>query len=166
MARVFIGIGSNVGDRHEYVRLAQRGLGEMPGTRVKALSRIYETQSVGPIPQGEYLNAVAELETPLDPYDLLDGLEAIERETGRVPRDERVKWGPRTLDLDVLLYGNRVISSDELIVPHPLMHERWFVLKPLADIDPAVVHPLLEMTVGQLLIYVEQGEAKQLGQRC
>lgn len=156
MASVFIGIGSNLGDRSAYLRLAERRLAGLDRTRLVAMSRVYETQPVGPVPQGKYLNAVAKLDTRLDPYELLDALEEIEQQAGRPPRHERVKWGPRTLDLDILLYGDRVISSDELVVPHPMMHERWFVLKPLADLDAGAVHPLLEMTVGELLSYLNQ----------
>jgi len=157
MALVFIGIGSNVGDRAAYMRLAQKRLAGLDRTHLVAVSKVYETEPVGPVDQGKYLNAVAKLDTQLDPYELLDALDVIEQEAGRLPRDERVKWGPRTLDLDILLYGSRVISSDELVVPHPMMHERWFVLQPLADLDAAVVHPLLEMTVGELLSYLDQG---------
>lgn len=157
MALAYIGIGSNIGDRAAYLRLAQERLAGLDGTRLVAASRVYETEPVGPVPQGKYLNAVARLDTQLDPYELLDALEAIEQLADRPPRDERVKWGPRTLDLDILLYGKQVISNDELVVPHPMMHERWFVLKPLADLDAGAVHPLLQMTVGELLSYLDQG---------
>ena len=108
------------------------------------------------MPQEKYLNAAAEIETQLDPYDLLDELAKIEASAGRTPLDKRIKWGPRTLDLDILLYDERVISSDELVVPHPMMHDRWFVLRPLADIAPSVVHPTLEMTIADLLRDVEE----------
>ena len=157
MTRVFIGIGSNVGDRRGHIELARRELAKLERTELRGFSPVYETEPVGPVAQGAYLNAAAELETRLDPFELLDGLAAIERQAGRLPQDKRVKWGPRTLDLDILLYGDRVISGDELVVPHPMMHERWFVLKPLTDLDPGAVHPLLEMTVGDLLKYVEKG---------
>ena len=157
MISVFIGIGSNVGDRAAYMQLAQDRLTGLERTRLVAVSKVYETEPVGPVDQGKYLNAVIKLDTQLDPYELLDALDVIEQEAGRPPRDERVKWGPRTLDLDILLYGNQVISSDELVVPHPMMHERRFVLKPLADLDGGVVHPLLEMTVSELLSYLDQG---------
>jgi 2-amino-4-hydroxy-6-hydroxymethyldihydropteridine diphosphokinase len=156
MARVFVGIGSNVGDREGYIELARRGLAAIPRTRLVAMSPVYETEPVGPVPQGSFLNAAAELETDLEPFELLRAMREVERAAGREPPDQRMKWGPRTLDLDILLYGERVLSHDDLVVPHPLMHERWFVLKPLADLDPSVVHPLLEMTVGDLLEYLEQ----------
>lgn len=155
MTSVYIGIGTNMGDRTGHMDFARRELGRLPKTRLAAFSGVYETEPVGPVPQGPFLNAAAKLVTTLDPYDLLDALHAIEARSGR--GGERVRWGPRTLDLDILLYGDRVISSDELVIPHPMMHERWFVLRPLADLDASAVHPALEMTVGELLSYVEQG---------
>ena len=156
MARVFIGVGSNMGDRQAMLASARLALAHLPGTTLAGWSSEYETEPVGPVPQGKFLNAAAQLDTTLEPAVLLEHLSEIERRSGRSSQDQRIKWGPRTLDLDVLLYGDRVISEDDLVVPHPLMHERWFVLKPLADLDPAAVHPLLEMTVGALLKYVEQ----------
>ena len=161
MARVFIGIGSNLGDRAAHLEHARQALAAMPQTHRVVFSPVYDTKPIGPIPQGRYLNAVALLETELDPYDLLDALNAIECETGRGPSLQRTKWGPRTLDLDILLYDQRVISSDELVVPHPMMHERWFVLKPLVDLDPDAVHPVLEMTVSELLKYVNESQQAQ-----
>ncbi len=157
MPRVFIAIGSNEGDRAAHVRTAREQMGKLPNTFVVAFSEVYETDPVGPVPQGRFLNAAAELNTQMKPEALLNGLRSIEAQTGRPPVAERIKWGPRTLDLDILLYDQRVVSSDSLVVPHPLMHERWFVLRPLADLDPEAVHPLLQMTVGELLKYVETG---------
>ena len=156
MARVFIGIGTNVGDREANIALARRELAELPATRLTGFSEIYETAPVGPIQQGRFLNAAAQLQTELGPIELLDELRRIEHLAGRTPEAKREKWGPRTLDLDILLWDRRVISHDRLVVPHPLMHERWFVLKPLCDLDPTAVHPVLETTVGQLLEYVQQ----------
>jgi len=155
MERVFIGIGANLGNRAANIEAARDALAALDDTELAAMSPVYETDPVGPVPQEKYLNAAAELRTELDPYDLLDALCAIEQQAGRSPESQRVKWGPRQLDLDILLFGSRVISSDELVVPHPMMHERWFVLKPLCDIDAGVVHPLLEMTVGDLLANLE-----------
>ena len=130
-------------------------------TRVVAVSPTYETDPVGAerfdVPglggsgQGRYLNAAAELSTGLLPEELLDGLQSIEAEAGRLPESQRRVWGPRPLDLDILLYGDLVVSDHRLSIPHPLLHERWFALRPLADLDPGVVHPLLQMTVGALL---------------
>jgi 2-amino-4-hydroxy-6-hydroxymethyldihydropteridine diphosphokinase len=161
MAKAFVGIGSNLGDRGAHLALARAELGALPRTSLAAFSPVYETAPLGPVGQGPFLNAAARLETELDPYDLLDALRAIETKAGREPVGRRPKWGPRVLDLDILLYDNRVVSSDELVIPHPLMHERWFVLRPLADLEPRLVHPLLEMTIGDLLLYVEQSDPAQ-----
>ncbi|MCE9590880.1 MAG: 2-amino-4-hydroxy-6-hydroxymethyldihydropteridine diphosphokinase [Planctomycetes bacterium] len=155
MTRAFIGIGSNVGDRHAHVSMVRDALPKLPGTALVAFSPVYETDPVGPMPQEKYLNAAALLETTLPPADLLRELRAIEARTGRPPVAQRVHWGPRTLDLDILLYGDQVICNDELTIPHPRLHERWFVLKPMADLDPAAIHPLLHKTIGELLAAVE-----------
>ena len=165
MARVFIGIGSNLGDREAHVRLAHKRLAKLPQTSHVALSPVYETEPVGPVPQDKFLNAAVELDTTLAPESLLDALGAIEAEGERPPHEQRIKWGPRTLDLDILLYDQHVISSDSLVVPHPMMHERWFVLKPLADLDATVVHPVLQMTIGELLNYVESTEGTRMDDR-
>ncbi len=155
MARVFIGIGTNLGDRKAHLERARRCLGEIPDTRLVAFSDAYETAPVGPVDQDDFLNAAAELDTQLAPVDLLAALRQIEQNAGRTAEARQVKWGPRTLDLDILLYGDQVLSQDDLVVPHPMLHERWFVLKPLADLAPGAVHPVLQMTVGELLKYVE-----------
>jgi len=160
MARVFIGIGSNVGDRAAHLAQAREALASLAGTKLVAFSRIYETAPVGPVPQGEYLNAAAELDTQLEPLDLLDKLRAIEAGSGRAAESQRVKWGPRTLDLDILLYDDRVIASDRLHVPHPHMHGRRFVLEPLADIAPEARHPTAGATIRELLRRVVAAEAQ------
>jgi len=159
MARAFIAIGSNLGDRHGHLERARLGLARLPRTRLVSFSPTYETAPVGPVEQGDFLNAAAVLDTQLDPFELLAALRQIERDTGRPTEPERAKWGPRTLDLDIVLFGSEIISSDALTVPHPLMHERWFVLKPLADVAPQAVHPILQLTVADLLKNVEQVQA-------
>ena len=151
MARAFIGVGSNVGDRSGYVDQARQSLAGLARTRLVGFSSVYDTAAAGPVAQGRFLNAAAELETEFDPFELLEALTEIERQSGRAPADKRVKGEPRTLDLDLLLYDDRVILTDTLSVPHPLMHERWFVLKPLADLAPEAVHPIMQVTVGALL---------------
>lgn len=156
MARVFIGIGSNLGDRQAHMELARQQLAQLPDTQLIAFSTIIETQPVSHIPQGKYLNAAAELRTSLSPLELHKALVHIESLAGRPSLSTRLKWGPRTLDLDILLYDDRIISSGPLMVPHPLMHERQFVLKPLAELDPNLVHPILEMTIGELLHYLQK----------
>lgn len=151
MTQACIGIGSNVGDRHAHIAAVRAALPLIPETSLLAFSNVYETDPVGPMPQEKYLNAAALLETALPPGKLLQALRDIEARAGRPPVNQRVHWGPRTLDLDILLYGQQVISSSELTVPHPRMHERWFVLRPLADVAPEAVHPLLKKSVRELL---------------
>lgn len=159
MTRAFIGIGSNVGDRHAHVAMVRQALPLIRDTRLVAFSKVYETEPVGPMPQEKYLNAAALLDTTLAPHALLRELRLIEALTGRPPVGQRVHWGPRTLDLDILLFGDQVIQTDDLTVPHPRLHERWFVLKPLADLDPAMRHPTLGRTVGELLAAAESQNA-------
>lgn len=158
-ANAYIGIGSNVGDRAGHLEAARRALEALPATRLRAFSPVYETNPVGPIPQGRYLNAAACLETALAPLELFAHLTAIEHAAGRPPHPHRIPWGPRTLDLDLLLYEQQVIATAELVIPHPRMHERWFVLKPLADIAPHVVHPVLGQTIRDLLRRLPEGAA-------
>jgi 2-amino-4-hydroxy-6-hydroxymethyldihydropteridine diphosphokinase len=161
MAQTFacIGIGANLGDRAAHVALAAARLREAPTLRDVRLSPTYETEPVGPIDQPPYLNAAAAVTTSLPARDLLTVLRGIEAEAGRAAVDQRVRWGPRELDLDVLLYGDKVIDEPGLAVPHPRMHERWFVLKPLADVAPDAIHPLLGKSVRALLAEVEASEA-------
>lgn len=166
MARVFVGIGSNVGDRAGYVRMARQLLDQVRCACLVQFSGVYETDPVGLLPQKKYLNAVAELDSTLEPVAMLNELVEIEAKAGRPPLSQRMKWGPRTLDLDILLYDQRVISGDGLIVPHPRMHDRWFVLRPLADLDPLVFHPLLQTTVGSLLKKLEQDTERVNGKYC
>jgi len=135
--RVFVAIGSNVGDRHAHVGHAATRLAELPQTQLVRLSGVIETEPVGGPAQGRYLNAVAELSTSLEPDALLQHLLAIERERGR-NRAQEVRFGPRTLDLDLLIHGSRRIRTPGLQVPHPRMAERDFVLVPLAEIAPEV----------------------------
>jgi 2-amino-4-hydroxy-6-hydroxymethyldihydropteridine diphosphokinase len=117
------------------------------------VSDAIETDPVGPVPQGRFLNAAATLHTALEARDLLDQLLAIERQRGRTrAREER--WGPRTLDLDLLLYGDRIIEEPGLSIPHPRLHERTFVLAPLSQIAPDVVVPTLGRTIRELALAV------------
>ncbi len=127
----YLALGSNLGDRLETLQRAVDLLEARPGIDVVRSSRVYETDPVGP-PQPAYLNAVVEVRTDLEPQELLKETQAVEDELGRV-RAER--WGPRTIDVDVLTFDDRVIDEPELVVPHPRMHERGFVLVPLGELD-------------------------------
>jgi 2-amino-4-hydroxy-6-hydroxymethyldihydropteridine diphosphokinase len=141
MSRIFIGLGSNEGDRLGLLSKAIHALGTRDGVHVVQLAMVIETEPVSGIPQGPYLNTVVELETTLSPRELLRVLQLVERDLGRRPSIQR--WGPRPIDLDLLLYGDRIIQEPDLQVPHPRMHERRFVLEPLAQLAPDLIHPLL-----------------------
>ena len=138
MTTAFVCIGSNLGEREINLGRALELLSAEDGIEVSAVSEIRETEPVGPVEQGPFLNGAARLETSLAPRELLERLLAVENRLGRV-RTER--WGPRTIDLDLLLYGNERIDEPGLTVPHPRLHERRFVLEPLADLDPTLEIP-------------------------
>lgn len=134
----FVGLGSNLEDPVQHVGTAFAELDRIPGSRVTARSALYRSVAIGPAGQPDYINAVAALATDLGADDLLDVLQAIEDAHGRV---RTVRWGPRTLDLDLLLYGDQQIASDRLTVPHREMHRRAFVLLPLYEIEPTLLIP-------------------------
>ncbi len=133
MVVCYIGLGSNIGDRRYYLDTAVRKMKSLPGTKVRRVSDYVETLPQGGPVQGPYLNAVVQLETELDPYNLLRELRNIENSLGRV---RTVVNGPRTIDLDILTYGDARMSEEALCVPHPRILEREFVLAPLRQIDP------------------------------
>jgi len=138
VTRAFVGLGANLGDREGTIAEAVRLLGERDGVRLLAVSTLRETDPVGVVDQPRFLNGAALLETELAPRELLDALLAVEHELGRV-RDER--WGPRTIDLDLLVYGEIELDEPGLTVPHPRLHERRFALEPLAELDPGLRIP-------------------------
>jgi 2-amino-4-hydroxy-6-hydroxymethyldihydropteridine diphosphokinase len=134
----FVGIGSNLGDREGNLRQAVELLSAEDGIDVVAVSEIRETDPVGPVEQGPFLNAAIRIKTDLGPRELLERLLAVEQRLGRVRRE---RWGPRTIDLDLLLYGDEVVDEPGLTVPHPRLHERRFALEPLADLAPGLEIP-------------------------
>ena len=148
MNRLFIGIGSNVGDRHRELLDAIKRVATLPDTTVRSASSIYETEPVGGPPQEWYLNCVIEAESGLHPLDLLKALKGIERAMGR---KESVRHGPRVVDLDILLYGDLFVEEKDLTIPHRELHKRAFVLIPLLEIDENLIHPCLHKPLKQLL---------------
>lgn len=152
MAIVYLGLGSNLGDRAGYLFRAVEAIDRLERIRCHRVSDFYETEPVGgPPDQRPFINAAAEIETVLNPATLLERLQNVEQDLGRPPPPRQQRWGPRVVDIDVLLYDDLVFSVSGLTVPHPRMHERWFVLRPLVDLAPEVVHPLLHRTMSQLL---------------
>ncbi|MFK2875284.1 2-amino-4-hydroxy-6-hydroxymethyldihydropteridine diphosphokinase [Dyella lipolytica] len=139
MMRAYVALGSNLGDSRQQLLHALEALARLPDTRVLAHSRFYRTPPWGMHDQPDFLNAVAVLETPLPPHDLLDALLEIERHAGRERGGER--WGPRTLDLDLLHVAGKTVSDERLTLPHPHIAERAFVLLPLSDVAPDLEIP-------------------------
>jgi 2-amino-4-hydroxy-6-hydroxymethyldihydropteridine diphosphokinase len=137
--RVYVGLGSNLGDREANLRSALDALAAEPGIAVATVSSFRETDPVGLAEQPRFVNAAAALETELDPRALLERLLAVERRLGRTREGPR--FGPRTIDLDLLVYGEQRIAERGLEVPHPRLHERRFALEPLAELDPGLVVP-------------------------
>lgn len=135
----YIGLGSNLENPEQQIRSAVDAIKQIPDTLLSGLSALYYSRPMGPQDQPDYMNAVAKLSTSLTPIALLDELQKIENDAGRVRKDNR--WGPRILDLDILLYNNDVINSERLIVPHYGLKEREFVLIPLNEIAPTLTLP-------------------------
>ena len=136
----YIGVGSNLDDPAAQVRTALNAIGELPDTRLVAVSALYANPPMGPQDQPDYVNAVAGVLTTVPPHEFLQRLQGLEQELGRV-RTEGDKWGPRVIDLDLLIYSVRVIDEQGLNLPHPGISERNFVLFPLCDIAPSLVVP-------------------------
>jgi len=142
--KTFVGLGSNLGEREAMIRAALDALGLLPETTLMRASSLYDTEAVGEVDQPNFLNAVAQLDTELTARQLLWNLLLIEKRLGRV-RTQR--WGPRLIDLDLLLYGQQVIEEADLRVPHPEITRRSFVLVPLVELDPLLVHPVTGQTL-------------------
>ncbi|WP_027415794.1 2-amino-4-hydroxy-6-hydroxymethyldihydropteridine diphosphokinase [Aneurinibacillus terranovensis] len=153
MQTVFLGLGSNIGDREFHLVEAVRKLQET-GIVVKRSSTIYETEPVGYVEQAPFLNVAIEVETVLSPMQLLEQTQRIEKELGRT-RD--IRWGPRTLDIDILLYGQEKVKESCLQIPHPRMGERAFVIVPLAEIAPDFPIPLSTQTTAAEMLFEIEG---------
>ena len=146
--KVYLGLGSNLGNREENLREALSILGETDGIIVRTVSSCYETEPIGPVTdQNDFYNIVAEIETTLSPRELLTCINSTERLLGRVPGE---RWGPRVIDIDILLWDNVVLDEEQLKIPHPEMTTRAFVLTPLAEIAPDVVHPTAHKNIAKL----------------
>ncbi len=158
MSVVYLALGTNLGDREENLRRALTALA--PEVRVETSSPVYETRAKYVREQPPFYNAVLKAETDLQPRALLTFLKDIETECGRMPS---VRYGPRAIDLDILLYGDSTVESEALTSPHPRMHERAFVLAPLADIAPEAIHPIFKKTVRELLgaLEIRLGDIKK-----
>ena len=137
--RAYVGLGANLSNRSAMLRAALEQLDAEPGVRVVAVSTVRETEPVGYLDQPQFLNAAAAIDTDLPPRELLDRLLGIERRLGRTREGPR--FGPRTIDLDLLLYGEERVDEPGLAVPHPRLHERLFVLEPLSDLDATLIVP-------------------------
>jgi 2-amino-4-hydroxy-6-hydroxymethyldihydropteridine diphosphokinase len=138
LRRALIGLGSNVGDRLQFLQRAVKQLGETIGVQVRDVSSVYETEPVGPAAQAWFLNAVVAVDTSLNPVTLLQQTQAIERALGR---ETTYHWGPRTIDLDILLYGNTQVNTATLTIPHAELCQRAFVMIPLLELVPGLVLP-------------------------
>ncbi len=148
----YIAFGSNLGNRHATLAGAYRALASHPKIRPLRRSKLYETAPVGgPGGQGRFLNTVLEVETTLTPHELLAECLAVEQQ---FRRERKVRWDARTLDLDILLFGDQIVDTPDLEVPHPRMHQRRFVLVPLADVAAEVTHPVLDASIATLLVRV------------
>lgn len=153
----YIALGANIGDREEYLRKAVQEI-QKKG-KVLSYSSLYETEPVGYANQGWFLNAAVGIEISLAPEELLFFLLSIERELGRIRTHRN---GPRTVDLDILFFGTQVIETKNLEVPHPRLHERAFVLVPLREIAPHVIHPKTQKTVQEILLELPEQEEVRL----
>ncbi|MDX9971857.1 MAG: 2-amino-4-hydroxy-6-hydroxymethyldihydropteridine diphosphokinase [FCB group bacterium] len=159
--RVLMSLGTNLGDRAANLKDALKAVKRVPGTRLLAVSAVYETEPVGKTDQPEFLNLAVEIETELSPLELLDAVQAIEDGLGRVRME---KWGPRPIDIDLILWGLRTLTSLRLTLPHPEFRKRAFVLVPLAEIAPESVDPVTGLTIAQLSARSEaKGRVTRLG---
>lgn len=156
----YIGIGSNMGNRRGFCEEALQKLAEFPESDVEAVSAAYETAPIERSDQDWFINCVVKLRTTLSPNALLRACQGVEQSLGR---KRTLRFGPRTIDLDILFYGDRVIDEPTLTIPHPRLHKRRFVLEPLSEIAPNLNHPLLKKKPGELLSGIADQTVKRIG---
>lgn len=149
----YLALGSNIGNREETLQKAIRRLHEQPGIRVLRVSSVYETDPVGYVDQAAFLNMAVAVETELSPDLLLETALSIEKELGRV---RTIRWGPRTIDIDVLLYGHETVQKEHLVIPHPAMAKRAFVLVPLRDVWEGDALPVYNQTIDHFLLQLAE----------
>lgn len=154
----YVSLGSNVGDRTQHLQDAIHQMDALSDTRIVSISHVYETDPVELVEQPRFLNVVAEVHSAYRPPDLLSHVLTIEAEMGRV---RTIRYGPRCIDIDLLLCGSLIIDTETLTLPHPRMHERAFVLVPLAEIAPSAIHPVLKQSIASLCEAVSGKEGVQ-----
>lgn len=154
----YISVGSNIGNKLLNCQKGISALTKSGRSVIIGQSNFYKTEPVDYTDQAWFFNSVVKIETALDPFQLLYELKIIEKNTGRT--EDQIRYGPRILDLDIIFYDNIVINSSELIIPHPKMHKRCFVLKPICDINPKFIHPVLEMDMQYLLNNLDDKEQR------
>lgn len=160
MANVYLGLGTNLGDRKRNLQAMWEGLNALPKTRLLRRSAVYRTAPVGgPAGQGEFYNCVCVVWTEMAPRDLLVAVHGLERSIGRLREKETVVWGPRVADVDILLWDDLILAEPDLLIPHPRLAIRAFVLIPLAELVPDMVHPTAGLTIRELLQSTEAQHA-------
>ena len=159
----YIGFGSNIGDRLTHIQNAIQNLSKTEGIILRQISSLYKTDPVGYEAQAQFLNGVAAIQTTLPPLSLLHTLKDIETAIGR---KHRIRWGPREIDLDILIYGDVCLQTEKLVIPHPEMHLRGFVLVPLAEIAPNLIHPVFQETIQTLCNRLEDDKSVLRKEDC
>lgn len=153
---VYIGVGSNIGDRYGYIKKAKRLLGTYKDVDVVRVSKLYETEPYGKVKQNDFLNCVFKLETIISPDKLMRLLLETEK---KLDRRRTIHWGPRTIDLDILFYDDLVFNSETVIIPHKDLHRRLFVLTPMNDLAPDLIHPVLRKSCRELEFLLKKSES-------